>query len=131
MISVRILERHNVQNILEEHSVLHYHIRLFVITFFVINRVFMSVFSYWCVACEDAGWAVYSRLRLHVTGEYNCQQAGTTCLTIEHVAHHQVYTQRVSHVLAHVLAKVTNFESVASKMQREHAIAFSHLHERY
>ncbi len=39
------------------------------------------------------------------------------------------FTQRVSLVLAHALAKVRNFEHVASKMQREHTAAFSHLHE--
>ncbi len=44
-----------------------------------INGVFMGVFSCWCVACEDAGWAAYSQLRLHVTGKYNCQQAGISC----------------------------------------------------
>ncbi len=45
------------------------------------------------------------------------------------VARHPVYTQRVSLVLAHVLAKVRNFECVASKMQRVHVTAFSCLYE--
>ncbi len=40
-------------------------------SFCLYNGVFAGVFSSWYVACEDAGQAVYSQLRLHVTGEYN------------------------------------------------------------
>ncbi len=40
------------------------------------NGVFIAIFTYRRVACEDAGPAAYSQLHLHVTGEYNCQQAG-------------------------------------------------------
>ncbi len=100
------------------------------------NGVFTGVFSCWHVACEDAGWAEYSQLRLHVTGEYNCQQAVSwyqllNCYqTTEHVSHHPVYTQRVSLLRALAFAKVSNFERVAGETQREHATAFSHLHER-
>ncbi len=49
---------------------------------------------------------MYSQLRLHVTGEYNRQQAGISYQTTEHVARCPVHTQRVSLVLAHALAKV-------------------------
>ncbi len=90
----------------------------------------MVVFTCRCVACEDAGRAAYSRLRLHVTDEYDRQQAGFSCQNHRNVARHPVYTQRVSLVLAHTLAKVRNFECVARKMQRVHATAFSCLHER-
>ncbi len=44
-----------------------------------IKGVFTDVFSRRCVACEDAGRAVDSQLHLHVTGEYNRQQAGISC----------------------------------------------------
>ncbi len=54
-----------------------------------------GVFTCRCVACEDAGQAAYSQLRLHPTGEYNPQQAGISSQTTEYVAHHPVYTQRV------------------------------------
>ncbi len=40
-----------------------------------INGVFTGVFTCQSVACEDAGRAGYSQLRLNVTGEYNHQQA--------------------------------------------------------
>ncbi len=60
-----------------------------------INSVFTSVFTWWRVACKDAGRAAYSQLHLHVTGEYNCQQAGIRSQTTEYVARHPVYTQRV------------------------------------
>ncbi len=70
---------------------------------------------------------MHSQLYLHVTGEYNRQQAGISYRTTEHVAHRPVYKQQVSLVLVYVLAKVRNFERVASKMQCEHATAFSHL----
>ncbi len=46
---------------------------LIIITFYKNDGVFAGVFSYWGVACEDAGQAAYSQLRLHVTGEYNRQ----------------------------------------------------------
>ncbi len=84
----------------------------------------MGVFICRRVACEDAGRAAYSQLRLHTTGEYNRQQAGISSQTTEYVARHPVYTQRVA------LAKVRNFECVASKTQRVHATAFNSLHER-
>ncbi len=42
---------------------------------------------------EDAGRAVYSQLRLHMTGEYDRQQAGISYQTTEHVARRPVYTQ--------------------------------------
>ncbi len=60
-----------------------------------INGVFMVVCSCWHVACEDVGRAVYSPLCLHVTGEYNRQQAGISSQTTEYVAYHPVYTQQV------------------------------------
>ncbi len=47
----------------------------------------------------------------------------------QNAARHPVYMQHVSLVLTHVLAKVRNFERVASKTQCEHATAFSRLHE--
>ncbi len=50
--------------------------------------------------------------------------------TTERVAHCPIYTQRGSLVFAHVLAKVRYFKCIASKMQCEHATAFSRLHER-
>ncbi len=43
------------------------------------NGVFMGILSCRCVACEDAGRAAYIQLHLHVTGEYNRQQAGVSC----------------------------------------------------
>ncbi len=43
------------------------------------NGVFTGIFSCRHVACEDAGRAAYSQLSLHVTGEYNRQQAGISC----------------------------------------------------
>ncbi len=60
-----------------------------------INSVYTDVFTCQHVACEGAGWAAYSQLRLHVTGEYNRQQAGISSQTSEYVARHPVYTQRV------------------------------------
>ncbi len=91
----------------------------------------MGVFTYQRVACEEnAGRAAYSQLRLHVTGEYNHQQACISCQNYRNVALHPVYMQRVSLVLAHALAKVKNFERVMSITQCVHAAAFSHLHER-
>ncbi len=92
------------------------------------NSVFTGIFTCQRVTCEDAGLAAYSQLCLHVTGEYNRQQAGISRQNHRNVAHRPVYTQWVSFVLAHVLAKVRNFEQVASKTQRVHATAFSHLH---
>ncbi len=59
------------------------------------NRVFMGIFTCWCIACEDAGQATYSQLCLYVTGKYNHQQAGISSQTAEYVACHPVYTQRV------------------------------------
>ncbi len=59
------------------------------------NGVLSGVFTCRRVACEDAGWAAYSQLHLHITGEYNRQQAGISSETTEYVAHHPVYTQRV------------------------------------
>ncbi len=94
------------------------------------NGVFTGVFSCWCVVCKDTGWAAYSQVRLHVTGEYNHQQAGISYQTTEHVACRPIYTQRVSLIVAHALAKGRNFERVASKTQHEYATAFSHLHKR-
>ncbi len=94
----------------------------------------MGIFSCWRVACEDAGQSAYSQLRLKVTGEYNRQQAGTSYLIViksqNMLQRCPVYTQRVSLVFVHAFAKVRNFECVASKMQREHATALSHLHDR-
>ncbi len=78
---------------------------------------------------------VFSRV-LHVKtlGEQRIELASTVTSklvsvvkTTEHVAHCPVYTQRISLVLMH--AKVRNFEYVVSKMQCEHATAFSSLHE--
>ncbi len=43
------------------------------------NGVFTGVFSCWRVACEDAGRAAYNQLCLHITGEYNRQQASISC----------------------------------------------------
>ncbi len=59
------------------------------------NGVFTGVFSCWHAACEEAGRAAYSQLCLHVTGEYNHQQACISSQTIEYVARHPVNTQRV------------------------------------
>ncbi len=70
--------------------------------------------------CENGGRAVYSQLRLHVTGECNRHQAGINYQTTERVARHPVYTKRISFVLAHALPKVKNFEHVTSKTQCEH-----------
>ncbi len=53
------------------------------------------------VACEDARRAAYSQLCLHFSDEYNRQQAGIGCQNHRNVAH--------------ALAKVRNFERVASK----------------
>ncbi len=39
----------------------------------IYNGVFTGVFTCQHVACEEAGRAAYSQLRLHVTGEYNRQ----------------------------------------------------------
>ncbi len=58
-----------------------------------INGVFTGVFTCQHVACEDAGQAAYSQLRLYITGKYNHQQAGISSQTIEYVARHPVYTQ--------------------------------------
>ncbi len=44
-----------------------------------INSVFTGVFNCWCVACKNVERAAYSQLRLHITGEYNRQQAGISC----------------------------------------------------
>ncbi len=96
---------------------------------FFINGVFTGIFTCRRVACKDSGWAVYSQLHLHATGKYNRQQAGFSCQNHRNSAHHSAYTQWVSLVLAHMLAKVRNFERVASKTQRVHAAAFSCLHE--
>ncbi len=87
--------------------------------------VFEGVFICRHVVCENAERAAYSQLRLHVTDEYNRQQAGISCQNHRNVARCSVYMQRVSLVLAHVLAKVRNFEHVASKTQCVHATAFS------
>ncbi len=62
------------------------------------------------------------------TGKYNHQRAGISYQTTRHVARCPVCTQRVSLALAHALAKIRNFEHVASKTQCEHATVFSHLH---
>ncbi len=43
----------------------------------------MGVFTCRRVACEDTGRAEDSQLRLHVTGEYNRQQAGISSQTTE------------------------------------------------
>ncbi len=94
-----------------------------------ISGVFTGVFTCRHIACEDPDWAAYSQLHLHVTGEYNRQQAGISCQNHRNVACHPVYTQQVSLVLAQALAKVRNFERVASKTQRVHVAAFSCLHE--
>ncbi len=83
--------------------------------FFIITVFFTGVFTFQNVACKDAGRAAYSQSRLHVTGEYNRQQAGINWQNYRNVARHPVYTQRVSLVLAHVLTKVKNFERIASK----------------
>ncbi len=56
------------------------------------NGVFTGIFTCRRVAREDAERAVYSRLHLHVTGEYNRQQAGISCQNHRNVAHHPVYT---------------------------------------
>ncbi len=53
----------------------------------------MGVFTYRCVACEEAGRVAYSQLLLHTTGEYNCQQGGISCQNHRNVARHPVYTQ--------------------------------------
>ncbi len=57
--------------------------------------VFTGVFTCQRLTGEDAGRAAYSLLRLHVTGEYNHQQAGISSQTTEYVARYPVYTQRV------------------------------------
>ncbi len=90
---------------------------------FDINGVFTGIFTCRHVACEDAGRAAYSQLRLHITGECNQQQAGISCQNHRNVARRPVYMQRVLLELAHALAKVRNFERVVSKMQRVHATA--------
>ncbi len=41
--------------------------------------VFTGVFSCRRVASEDAGRAAYNQLHLHLTGEYERQQAGISC----------------------------------------------------
>ncbi len=94
------------------------------------NGVFTGIFTCLRVACEDAERAAYSQLHLHVTGEYNHQQAGISCQNHRNVARCPVYTQQVSLVLALALAKVRNFGRVANKMQRLYATAFSCLLER-
>ncbi len=81
------------------------------------NDVFTDLFRY----------RLYSQLHLHITGDYNCLQAGIGYQTTEHVVCRPIYTQRVSLVLTHSLAKVRNFKRVASKMQCEHATVFSRL----
>ncbi len=53
-----------------------------------INGVFTGVFTCWRAACEDAGPAEYSQLHLHVTGDYNRQQAVISCQNHWNVAHH-------------------------------------------
>ncbi len=60
-----------------------------------INGVFTGIFTCQHVACEDAGWAMYSQLRLHLTDKYNRQPAGISSQTTEYVARHPVYTQPV------------------------------------
>ncbi len=62
------------------------------------NGVFKGVFTCRRAACEDAERAAYSQLRLHVTGEYNRQQAGISSQTTEYVARHPIYTQQVNYV---------------------------------
>ncbi len=50
----------------------------------VVNKgVFKGVFSCQYVACEDAGWAAYSQLHLHVTGEYNHSKLVSVVKTTE------------------------------------------------
>ncbi len=93
------------------------------------NSVFTSVFTCRSVACEDAGRAVYNQLRLHITGEYNRQQTGISYQNHRNAARCPVYTQRVTLVLTQALAKVRNFERVASKTHCVHATAFSCLHK--
>ncbi len=58
------------------------------------NGVFTGVFSCWCVACEYAGWAANSQLRLHVTGEYNYQQASKS----QNMLHTVQFTPSDSHL---------------------------------
>ncbi len=79
------------------------------------NGVFTGAFTCRHVACKDIRQATYSQLHLHVTGEYNRQQAGISCQNHRNVARRPVYTQQVSPVLAHALAKVRNFDRMASK----------------
>ncbi len=94
-----------------------------------INDVFKGVFSCLRVACEDIGRAAYSQLRLHATRKYNRQQVVSIVKTTE-MLHAVQFTRSESHCTrAHALAKVRNFEHVASKIQRVHATAFSYLQE--
>ncbi len=65
------------------------------------------------VACENAGWAAYSQLHLHVTGEYSRQQTSINSQTTEYVARHPVTASSL--VLVLMLAKIRNFERVVSK----------------
>ncbi len=66
----------------------------------------MGVFTRRRVACEDAWLAAYSQLRLHVTGEYDRQQAGISSQTTEYVARHSVYIQRVHSYLCSQKLKI-------------------------
>ncbi len=50
------------------------------------NDVFTGVFTCQRVTCEDAGQAAYSQLCLHVTGEYDRQQAVISCQNHRNVA---------------------------------------------
>ncbi len=67
-----------------------------VYSFCGINGVFKGVFNRRCAACEDAGQAAYSQLRLLITGKYNRQQAVNSCQNHRNVARHPVYTQQVN-----------------------------------
>ncbi len=77
------------------------------------NGVFTGVFTCRCAACEDAGRAAYSQLRLHITGEYNRQQAGISSQTTDYVARHPVYAQRV-----HSYSRTRSQKLEISNMQR-------------
>ncbi len=83
---------------------------------------------------EDDGRAAYSQLCLHLTGEYNYQQAGISCyivIKLLNMLHAVQFTHSESHLCSRMhLQKLEIFARVLSKMHCEHATAFSHLHER-
>ncbi len=75
------------------------------------NGVFTAVFIHRHAACEDAGQAAYSQSYLHVTGEYNYQQAGISCYNYRmlHAVH---FTCSKSHLYSHRRSQKLKYLSV-------------------